>query len=423
MSPNNCDGVVWVLDNGGGSIKSCMVNRGGEGTPDKPPDILHTPNSMVRAPKSSDVLVGRDVLSLRDVSGLTFRRPVDRGCVTSWDLQQEIWDHVFHQRMPNFQAPLSTRDAFLVVTEPPGNPLHCRAAMDALVFEEFQFQGYVAVIPQKLVAIHEHREIAVVLDVGFSFANAVPLFPPTKVNGELRTPLNCTKRLNLGGKALTNFLKETISFQTWNLMDDYLLVNAIKERLCYTALDFRKELADVKRNPDSIRKMYVLPDGTALPPSDPLGRIRDDELAENHESSEQLLPLCNERLLVPELLFEPGDIGIMQCGVAELLVQAVSAAPKQFHSRLWANVIVVGGSTLFPRFIERLNRELRPLVPAEYDVNIYQSTNPIEAAARGGYNLALSDNFREMVVTKREYDEHGTCIGVRKFLESIGESG
>lgn len=38
-----------------------------------------------------------------------------------------------------------------------------------------------------------------------------------------------TRRLNIGGKLLTNYLKELVSYRQWNMMDEYLLMNQVGE--------------------------------------------------------------------------------------------------------------------------------------------------------------------------------------------------
>lgn len=38
------------------------------------------------------------------------------------------------------------------------------------------------------------------------------------------------RRLNIGGKLLTNYLKELVSYRQWNMMDEYLLMNQVATR-------------------------------------------------------------------------------------------------------------------------------------------------------------------------------------------------
>ena len=85
-----------------------------------------------------------------------------------------------------------------------------------MVFEDFGFVSLLAT-PAAPLALRawaaEHPGSAanqagagLVIDAGFSFMHAAPLF-----DGEL-VP-DAVRRVNLGGKALTNFLKELVSFR------------------------------------------------------------------------------------------------------------------------------------------------------------------------------------------------------------------
>ena len=49
--------------------------------------------------------------------------------------------------------------------------------------------------------------------------------------------LDAVRRVNVGGKLLTNLLKETLSFRQMNVQDCFHLVNKIKEAYSYLSLD------------------------------------------------------------------------------------------------------------------------------------------------------------------------------------------
>ena len=46
-------------------------------------------------------------------------------------------------------------------------------------------------------------------------------------------------RIDVGGKLLTNYLKELVSYRQLNLMDEYLVCHKMKELGCYCTLDFK----------------------------------------------------------------------------------------------------------------------------------------------------------------------------------------
>lgn len=93
---------------------------------------------------------------------------------------------------------------------------------------------------------------ATVVDSGYSFTHIIPF-----INGQ--PVLLGIRRLNVGGKVLTNYLKETVSFRYYNMMQETYLMNQIKEACCYVALDFHQELLAAKQG-SSRSQSYVLPD-------------------------------------------------------------------------------------------------------------------------------------------------------------------
>lgn len=204
-----------------------------------------------------------------------------------------------------------------------------------------------------------------VVDSGFSFTHVVPV-----IDG--RAYLRGVKRINVGGKLLTNYLKEVVSFRQWNVMDDTRVINELKEALCYVSLDFDEEMHKFHLGSRKDRKHWVLPDFV----NSFEGKLRSEESGMNLQngSDEQALELGVELISVPEVLFNPSDIGLGQAGVAEAIQQAVAMCPEELHSALYANILLVGGNTKFAHFRERLERELRPLVPMEYALEIHAPT-------------------------------------------------
>ncbi len=85
---------------------------------------------------------------------------------------------------------------------------------------------------------------------------------------------------------------------------------------------------------------------------------------------EQILVINNERFLVPELLFNPSDLGLQQAGLAEAIAASIASVPVQIQGLLWSNIVLTGGSVQFPGLLSRLERELRPLAPCEYTVRV-----------------------------------------------------
>ena len=45
-------------------------------------------------------------------------------------------------------------------------------------------------------------------------------------------------RLDIGGKLLTNYLKELLSFRQFDLMGETYITNDVKERCCYVSTNY-----------------------------------------------------------------------------------------------------------------------------------------------------------------------------------------
>ena len=433
------DATRVVVDNGG---DTCKLGFAGQEQP-----LRSVINAMARSKGHNKTFVADTIDACTDFSALQYRRSLERGCLVNWDTQAEVWSRAFGPDVLR----INPAECSLLLTEAPMCPTAIQDTLDEMVFEHFGFDSYCTRPAAALaaLAIAEQQEKAgapahpcsLVVDAGFSATHCVPIFQRAPVNFAI-------KRLNVGGKLLTNHLKSIVSYRAYNVLDETHLMNDAKERLCYVSLDFERELAltRFKGKKNLIRREFILPDyvntsrGTIRDPNAPeLAAAPAPEPAKPAAKpaakggssvsprdgppkkkaalapEQQVLSLSNERLSVPELLFRPSDIGIEQAGVAECVVQSVGACVADMHEPMYGNIVLTGGSTRFPNFSERLERELRSMVPAEYALNVTAAADPLLAAWRGGSIFAAADDYPMHVVTKAEYREHGHALCRQRF--------
>lgn len=414
-------GKTIVIDNGGCSIKVGLVGQ------EKPPRVV--PNCIVKSGADKKGYLGDQVDSIKDISSLTVRRPIEKGYIINWDAQREIWNHVFKNVLK-----VDTEGCDLVITEPLFTLPSIQGALDEVLFGEYRFRRVrYASAPELVLSYQASKDLSspqtgilkeavramcgVVLDAGFSFTHAVPIFDSATLDASVR-------RINLGGKALTNLMKELVSFRAWNMMDEYFIIEDVKEKTCYCAQDVRVELKEAHKPPavNMIRREYVLPDGV----KHLRGYVKDVEETRSNAGKrkrpaapvggdvdtisleDQVLPLTNERFMIPEALFQPADIGVNQAGIAEAIVQAVSSANPELHELLYGNVIVCGGCARFPGFLERLYNDLRSLVPDEYELNVRIVEDPVCAAWHGGVLAASKSEMDRCAATRQNYIHEGS---------------
>ena len=220
-------------------------------------------------------------------------------------------------------------------------------------------------------------ECLLVIDSGFSHSTVTPLYKGRPIHQAVR-------RLDLGGKFLTNYLKELVSIRHYNMLDETYLMNEVKEAVCFVSQDFKRDIEQVGRGNSSGRKGsvakdnaivvdYVLPDYNAhkqgfMRPHDPsaAAKLRKlGSLAGAGETIEEYMTLGNERFTVPELLFSPGDVGLKQEGLPGIVMQSLSGLPPGLWPVMLANILVVGGNSMMEGFMPRLYEDLDPTVVLE----------------------------------------------------------
>ncbi|KAI6044922.1 actin-related protein Arp6 [Pisolithus marmoratus] len=393
-----------VLDNGGSTIKAGILCTD-LGDDD---EVSLIPNAVVRSKGDKATFVGHEIGRCKDYSTLHYRLPFEKGYLVDWDAQKAIWDGLFSSEVLS----VNTSESSLLITEPYFNLPNIQEIYDQFVFEEYEFLSYhrctpAAMIPYgQLFAVEglQMPECSLIVDSGFSFTHVIPI-----INHQIQW--HAVKRLDVGGKLLTNQLKEVISYRQWNMMDETYIVNHVKETCCYVSANFFADLETCRLKPkkSGIALEYILPNYVI----NTGGAVREPghELA----PTDQVLVMENERFTIPELLFRPDDIGLEQSGLPSMIAASISLLPEDLQGMFWANIGLIGGNTKFPGFYERLMSELRSLSPVEYDIQIYRSKDAITEAYRSSLGFVRSADFTTHLVTRAEYLESGTHAIRRKF--------
>lgn len=201
---------------------------------------------------------------------------------------------------------------------------------------------------------------SIVIDMGYSFTHIIPFVKGERVKQAIR-------RIDIGGKVLTNHLKEIISYRQLNVMDESYVINQVKEDSCFVSQNFYGDMEMAKkRYPENkIVREYVLPDFTSIK----RGFLREPVIGKSADD-QQTLRLSNERFTIPELLFHPSDVGIRQMGLAEAIFDACKSCPEKALGHLLPNILCIGGCGMFAGMAERLEKEVRALAPDHVEVEV-----------------------------------------------------
>jgi len=84
---------------------------------------------------------------------------------------------------------------------------------------------------------------------------------------------------------------------------------------------------------------------------------------------------------------------------------------------LYGNVVLSGGSTMFPGIGERMTKELTALAPSTVKIKVIAPHERKYSVWIGGSILASPSTFQQMWISKLEYDEAGPTIVPEVFLK------
>ncbi|CAL8082772.1 unnamed protein product [Calicophoron daubneyi] len=363
----NIQGIV--IDNGSGR---CKAGFAGDDSPilvfpstiGKP-----KPNYSKQTGQKEQSIVGFKSQFYNEMSHIQY--PIEDGIIHDWDGMEQIWSYVFTELNVN------SKDRPVLLSEPLFNPMACREKMAQIMFEKFNVPAMYVSLQATLGLYASGRGSAVVLDSGEGATHIVPIY-------EGYTFPHASVRLDFGGRDLTDYLMELLTYSGYSFCTstEREIVRDMKEKMCYVAQDFRHE-EHAASSTYSLVTDYMLPDG-------------------------QMITLSSERCRCPEALFQPHLMNFKSDGLAVELYRSVMNCTVDVRRDLFANIVLSGGSTMFPGLPERLQRDVTHLL----------SSNPmrVRVVARadreyfvwvGGSILASLSTFQKMWVTKEQYDETG----------------
>lgn len=409
--------MVVILDNGSYEIK---IGR----SSDNVEDVKCVTNAIIKT-KDKRLLISNQLKTVNDISGIQFKRPIEKGHLTSWETQKLIWDYAFCST--DVGLDLDPTENELILSETPFTLPNLSINTDQIVFEEYGFQSLykapmASFIPfnfannesllqpklnNDISNIKNYNDFQLVIDSGFNCTWIIPI-----IKGVIYW--KAIRKLEIGGRFITGVLREQISFRHYNVTDETLLVHNIKEQTCFVTMDYNESLKKIKSNSKDELIEYVLPDFNTTTK----GYVLTPELKLRYKpQDQQILKLYDERFSAPETLFHPEIVDIMtKPGIIETVVDSINALPELLRPLVVSNIIVIGGNFNLKNFEKRLLNELKIVLPVEWDVRIGKPLNPStygwECAKKFSENKEL---YNQVKITRKEYEENGPSYCYKRF--------
>jgi len=328
-----------------------------------------------------DLVVGEDCQEIRAMLDLSF--PLSNGIVQKWDELEILFDHAFKKKLH-----IDPKGSNILLSEPPFNPKKNRGRLYEMMFEKFGFAGSYVALQGVLTLYAQGETTGIVVDAGDGVTHAIPVYDGFGL------PMAC-KRLDVAGRTVTEYLMKLLQRRGYNFnrSADMDTVAQVKERFCYVATDFDLERR-LAFETTVLEKNYTLPDG-------------------------RVMRIGTERFEAPEAMFNPSLLEMESDGVSMMVYNAINAASIDVRSGLYSNIVLSGGSTMYPGFSTRLFNDIRStfveknlggnkakLAGSKFKLNVNDNPRRRHLVFQGAAFLAgaLSD---EQWVTKQDWAEGG----------------
>ena len=208
-----------------------------------------------------------------------------------------------------------------------------------------------------LSCLGSERRCALIVHVGDTFTQVVPVVRSQDEDDPVPEPLlYCAQKSATAGNTMTRLLAaslagqearfEAITCEPLASEKSQLLVRDVKEACSYAALDFNADLQSCSQS-KALEDTYDLPDGDTLQ----LGwqRFVCSEPLFSHGAASALSEATLRSALggVPDALLQELKQLTEEPTLPELIAAAIEAAPPAWHSELWSNIVLSGGTTMF----------------------------------------------------------------------------
>lgn len=403
-----------VMDNGTGMTK---LGFAGNDSPSYifPTAIANSKSSKPSGGKASflsskrgiedlDFYIGDEALRASNGPNYNLSYPIRHGQIENWDHMERFWESSIFKFLR-----CEPEDHYFLLTEPPLNPPENRESTAEIMFETFNCAGlYIAVQAVLALAaswtsskVQDRSLTGTVIDSGDGVTHVIPVAEGYVIGTAI-------KNIPLAGRDITLFI-QTILRDRGELDTSLQTAERIKQQFCYVCPDIVKEFKKFDQYPQEKFAQYIV------------------EYTDKNRKN--VVDVGYERFLAPEIFFNPEICSSdYLTPLPNVVDQVIQASPIDVRKKLYKNIVLSGGSTMFKDFGRRLQRDLKGLVNERIElserlsgvkstgveVQVISHKKQKNAVWFGGSLLAQTAEFKSYCHTKQDYDEYGPSI-VRNF--------
>lgn len=349
-----------------------------------------------------DFFIGDEALEAANGPNYGLLYPIKHGQIEDWDHMERFWESSIFKYLR-----CEPEDHYFLLTEPPLNPPENRESTAEIMFESFNCAGlYIAVQAVLALAaswtspkVQDRSLSGTVIDSGDGVTHVIPVAEGYVIGTAI-------KNIPLAGRDITLFIQQLLR-DRGEVDTSLQTAEKIKQQFCYVCPDVVQEFNKFDQYPQEKFAQYIV----------------------EYTERKATVDVGYERFLAPEIFFNPEICSSDYLTPLPTVVdQVIQSSPIDVRKKLYKNIVLSGGSTMFKDFGKRLQRDLKGIVnervhrseqlsgvqSSGVDVQVISHKKQRYAVWFGGSLLAQTAEFKSYCYTKSEYDEYGPGI-VRNF--------
>lgn len=352
-------------------------------------------------------------------SRMEMKGPMEDGLVTDWDVYEKIWEYSFKNWLH-----VKPEEHPVMISEAAWNTSELRAKLIEMAFEKFNSPAFYVCKTPVMSAFGAGKHTGLVIDAGGEMTSACAVY-----EGYCLTKSICKQAVGgeLISEQILEKLKQDYDYDLTPIFD--VKKKAPVETLqkpditCFgregTTDSFQHEmrLRAVQEFKETVCEFVERPYNAGLVGSKPQMPF---EFPDGFNIS-----VGDMRYALPEILFNPNQFmvkrpkrleNVQLLGLHEMAVKSIMGSDVDLRPQLLSNVVLSGGSSLFPMYFDRLAMMMQDSCPGSrikfFSLN--SKTERKSTAWVGGSILASLGTFHQLWISRAEYDEHGASIVDKK---------
>ena len=301
---------------------------------------------------------------------LKLRYPIKHGAFENEKDISLIFNHIF-SKLNLKEEDLSQRP--LLITEPLLNPKKNREMISTLLFEKYNIPALIFGYQPSLSLFAFSDLTGVILESGEGVTQICAISEGNSIPSSFM-------RSDFGGEDVNEYLRRLLKLRGIDLNSDTekLLLSEIKKKYVVCTLDRKKEEIAISK--------YTLPD-------------------------HNVIQLEKEGSLASEVVLKPSLVGKNCLGLHQMIATCIEKTNFELREQLCSTIKLTGGNICIKGLNEFMHTIIKNLLPKYNNkIKLKSNTNSIISCWIGGNIVANLGIFKDLLITKKNWEENGNDI-------------